>query len=92
MAVLWAPWKNPKTDKWEDTFAIVTTDPNGKMSEIHDRQAVILKPQEYTEWMEESERPPVHLLRILADEDMQIDPLSPPSKATPESSQRVLFD
>jgi putative SOS response-associated peptidase YedK len=92
MAGLWAPWKNPKTDKWEDTFAIVTTDPNGKMSEIHDRQAVILEPQEYAEWLAENERPPLHLLRILPDEDLQIDPLSPSSKATPESSQRGLFD
>jgi putative SOS response-associated peptidase YedK len=92
MAGLWAPWKNPKTDKWEDTFAIVTTDPNGKMSEIHDRQAVILEPQEYAEWLAESERPPLHLLLVLPDEDLQIDPLNPSSRAAPESSQRGLFD
>jgi putative SOS response-associated peptidase YedK len=27
MAGIWGPWKNPKTDKWEDTFAIITSDP-----------------------------------------------------------------
>jgi hypothetical protein len=27
MAGLWAPWMNPKTGKWEDTFAIITSDP-----------------------------------------------------------------
>src|SRR5258708_6837079 len=65
MAGLWGPWKNPKTGQWEDTFAIVTTDPNGKMSEIHDRQAVILEPQEYAEWLAETQRPPLPLPPIL---------------------------
>jgi putative SOS response-associated peptidase YedK len=37
---------NPKTGKWEDTFAIITSDPNTKLSQIHDRQAVILEPRE----------------------------------------------
>ena len=45
------------------------------MSKIHDRQAVILEPREYAEWLKESERPPLHLLRILPDEDFVIDPL-----------------
>lgn len=65
MAGVWSPWMNPKTEQWEDTFSIVTSDANGKMGEIHDRQPVILEPREYGEWLAESERPPVHLLRIL---------------------------
>lgn len=93
MAGLWGPWKNPKTGQWEDTFAIITDEPNTKMSEIHDRQAIILEPREYAEWLNESERPPLHLLRILADEDLVIDPVDTPSKApTPEPPQRGLFD
>jgi putative SOS response-associated peptidase YedK len=28
MAALWAPWKNPKTNQWEDTFAIVLLETN----------------------------------------------------------------
>jgi putative SOS response-associated peptidase YedK len=91
MAVLWAPWKNPKTERWEDTFAIITSDPNAKMSEIHNRQAIILEPREYAEWLNESERPPLHLLRILPDEDLVIDPLGPPPTKTPEPPQRGLF-
>jgi putative SOS response-associated peptidase YedK len=96
MAGLWSPWKNPKTDKWEDTFAIITSDPNTKMSEIHNRQAVILEPREYAEWLNESERPPLHLLRILPDEDLVIDSLKTEPKVetkieTPEP-QRGLFD
>jgi putative SOS response-associated peptidase YedK len=75
MAGLWAPWINPKTGKWEDTFAIITSDPNTKMSEIHERQAVILEPREYAEWLEETERPPLHLLRVFPEDDFVIDPL-----------------
>ena len=93
MAGLWAPWKNPKTNQWEDTFAIITSDPNGKMSEIHDRQAVILEPREYAEWLAESERPPLHLLRILPEEDLVIDPLETPAKPKPSGSPMPgLFD
>ena len=28
MAAVWKLWKNPKTDQWERTFAILTGDPN----------------------------------------------------------------
>jgi putative SOS response-associated peptidase YedK len=72
MAGIWGPWKNPKTGQWEDTFAIITTDPNAKMNEIDNRQPVILQPREYAEWLAESERPPIHQLRILPDEEMTV--------------------
>jgi putative SOS response-associated peptidase YedK len=75
--------QNPKTGKWEDTFAIITTDPITKMAEIHNRQPVILKPSEYAEWLEESDRPPLHLSRILPDEDLVIDPMESQVKAEP---------
>ena len=80
MAGIWGPWQNPRTGRWEDTFAIITTDPNGKMSEIHNRQPVILEPREYAEWFDDSERPPVHLLRILLDEDLTVDQVDIPTK------------
>jgi putative SOS response-associated peptidase YedK len=80
MAGIWGPWQNPKTGQWEDTFAIITSDPNTKVSDIHNRQAVILEPREYAEWLAESERPPIHLLRILPDEDMTIAEVEPPKK------------
>jgi putative SOS response-associated peptidase YedK len=59
------------------TFAIITSDPNTKMSEIHNRQAIILEPREYAEWLAENERPPVHLLRILPDDDLTIAEVEP---------------
>jgi putative SOS response-associated peptidase YedK len=92
MAGLWSPWKNPKTGQWEATFAIITDDPNTKMSAIHDRQAIILEPNEYAEWLAESERPPLHLLRILPAEDLEIEPLRKPQKGLPAPPQQELFD
>jgi putative SOS response-associated peptidase YedK len=80
MAGIWGPWQNPKTGQSEETFAIITTDSNGKMSEIHNRQPVILDSREYAEWLEVSARPSVHLLRILPDEDMTVDQVNAPTK------------
>jgi putative SOS response-associated peptidase YedK len=67
------------------------------MSDIHNRQAIILEPREYAEWLAESERPPIHLLRILPDEDLVIDPLKvepevEPKIETQEPNMRGLFD
>jgi putative SOS response-associated peptidase YedK len=75
MAGVWGPWKNPKTDQWEDTFSIFTSDPNGVMAPIHDRQPVILEPNEYDEWLAPSVRAPVHLLRVFPDEKMKMMPV-----------------
>ncbi len=38
IAGVWAEWRNPKTQKWEKTFATFTSEPNGIMRELHDRQ------------------------------------------------------
>ncbi|HEV2709185.1 MAG TPA: SOS response-associated peptidase [Edaphobacter sp.] len=37
MAGVWKLWKNPKTDRWERTFAVLTGEPNELMAPIHDR-------------------------------------------------------
>jgi putative SOS response-associated peptidase YedK len=93
MAGVWQLWQNPKTGQWENTFAIITSDPNAKMGEIHNRQPVILEPREYAEWLAESERPPLHLLRILQDDDLIVAPLGIPKKVeTVEPPQPRLFE
>jgi hypothetical protein len=54
---------------------------------------VILEPREYGEWLAESERPPVHLLRILGEEEMVVDPLRVEKKEkVEEPGQRGVFD
>lgn len=70
MAGLWKLWKNPKTNQWERTFAVITGEPNELMQPIHDRMTTFLEPRNYAEYLEASERPPLHLLRIFPTEKM----------------------
>jgi len=71
MAGLWSLWKNPKTEAWEETFAILTGDANRVMQPVHDRQPIILEPGEYGEYLAPADRPPTHLLRALPDEELE---------------------
>ena len=41
-AGLWNAWKETNVD-WLQTFAIITTDPNGLTAKVHNRMPVILK-------------------------------------------------
>ncbi|HTF70029.1 MAG TPA: SOS response-associated peptidase [Edaphobacter sp.] len=72
MAGIWSVWKNSKDGTALPTVAIITTEPNEGMAAIHDRQPAILEPREYEEWLTPSERPPLHLLRVLPSEEMNI--------------------
>lgn len=71
MAGVWKLWKNPKTNHWERTFAVITGDPNELMQPIHNRMTTFLEPRDYAEYLEPSNRPPVHLLRILPSDEMR---------------------
>lgn len=71
MAGVWKPWKNPKTNEWEQTFAVLTGEPNELLRPIHDRMTTILEPRDYAEYLAPSERPPLHLLRILPAAEMR---------------------
>jgi len=55
IAGVWAEWKKSETQKWEKTFATFTSEPNGIMRELHDRQPVILDPKDFQEWLSPSE-------------------------------------
>jgi putative SOS response-associated peptidase YedK len=90
MAGVWSSWKNPKTGQHEPTFVILTGEANGVMRPIHDRQPTILEPGDYKEWLSESERPPIHLLRLLPDEQMESKRVDPKSDISRE--QADLFD
>jgi len=93
IAGVWAPWRNPNAGRWEKTFSTFTSEPNGVMQTIHDRQPVILKPSDFEEWLAVSERPPVHLLRILPAEEMTLTLLNGEDLAkVEEPAMRGLFD
>ncbi len=89
MAAVWKLWKNPKTGQWERTFAILTGDPNELVAPIHDRMTTFVEPLDYNEYLAPSERPPVHLLRILPSDKMKVTLVG----ANPITNQQVgLFD
>lgn len=78
-AGLWDAWKDPNTNEWLQTFAIVTTTANELAAEVHDRMPVILHPRDYDRWLQrgEARQPPVDLLRPYESEEMRAMPCNP---------------
>ena len=89
MAAVWKLWKNPKIDKWERTFAVLTGLPNEIMEPIHPRMTTFLEPRDYAEYLAPSGRPPAHLLRILPADEMRATLVE---NADISSQQVSLFD
>ena len=89
MAAVWKLWKNPKIDKWERTFAVLTGPPNELMQPIHPRMTTCLEPRDYAEYLAPAERSPVHLLRILPADEMSASLVE---KSDISSRQVSLFD
>jgi putative SOS response-associated peptidase YedK len=57
------------------TFAIITTDANELVAEIHDRMPLILAPADYTLWLDD-ELDPGELMRPFPAEPMRMRPIS----------------
>ena len=89
IAGVWKLWKNPKTNRWERTFAILTGEPNELMAPIHDRMTTFLQPRDYAEYLQPAERPPVHLLRVLDSDDIHATLIE---KSSITNQQVSLFD
>ncbi|HEX2916944.1 MAG TPA: SOS response-associated peptidase [Edaphobacter sp.] len=86
LAGIWSRWKN-KAGQTLPTFSILTSEPNEVMAGIHDRQPVIVEPPDYKEWLTPSDRPPVHLLRILPAEEMKARLIDDHNMQLPLNSQ-----
>jgi putative SOS response-associated peptidase YedK len=71
IAGIWKNWKDPSTGKWVRTFAIITTDANSLVAEIHDRMPAILSPADYIRWLSD-EPAPKDLLRPFPAEPMRM--------------------
>jgi putative SOS response-associated peptidase YedK len=63
VAGIWENWRNPSTDAWERTFAVITVPANELIAPIHDRMLTILPNDHFSRW--------------LSDEADPRDPLSP---------------
>ena len=75
IAGIWKNWKEPKSGEWFRTFAIITTDTNELVAEIHDRMPVILPTSGYVQWLDEEEDPR-ELMRPFPSEAMRMWPIS----------------
>jgi putative SOS response-associated peptidase YedK len=72
MAGIWNLWKNPKTDKWGRTFAILTGEPNELIAPIHHRMTAYLEPQYYEQYLAPAEHLPVLLSQTLPVSKMKM--------------------
>lgn len=63
-AGLWEVWHDPGGSTLK-TCTVITSTPNEMVAEIHDRMAVILKPEDYKRWIKPGEVEPDELLDLL---------------------------
>jgi putative SOS response-associated peptidase YedK len=75
VAGLWENWKDPASGERIRTFAVITTDANELVAEIHDRMPAILAPEHYTRWLSD-EPDPRDLMRPFPADLMRIRPIS----------------
>jgi putative SOS response-associated peptidase YedK len=79
-AGLWAPWKDPNTGEWVLSAAVVTTQANETVAQLHDRMPVILAPDAWRLWADPEIRDEdllADLLRPAADDLLELVPVSP---------------
>jgi putative SOS response-associated peptidase YedK len=65
----------PRSGEWIRTFAIITTDANELVAEIHNRVPAILPTSGYVRWLGEEEDPR-ELMRQFPSEAMRMWPIS----------------
>src|SRR3984893_10437918 len=51
IAGLWDEWKNKKTGERLKSCAMIITEPNEFIAEVHDRMPVLLKPEQFDHWL-----------------------------------------
>ena len=92
---LWENWRDPTSGEWVRTFAIITTDANELVAEIHDRMPLILASGDCTRWLSD-EPNPRDLMRPFPAEPMRMWPISTrvnkPENDDPSIVQRGAFD
>jgi putative SOS response-associated peptidase YedK len=74
LAGVWENWKNP-AGEWVRTFAIIVTDANELVGQLHDRMPVILHRADYGRWLS-AEPDPRDLLRPFESDAMRMWPVS----------------
>ena len=72
---LWENWKDPNSGQWIRTFAIITTDANELVAEIHDRMPLIIPSKDHARWLGD-DPDPADLMRPFPAEPMRVWPIS----------------
>jgi putative SOS response-associated peptidase YedK len=75
LAGIWENWKEHTSGEWIRTFAIITTESNELVADIHNRMPVILTPADYARWLGE-EPDPRDLMRPFPAELTTMWPIS----------------
>ena len=75
LAGIWENWKDAASGDWIWTFAIITTDSNELVAEVHDRIPVIIAPGDYACWLGD-EPDPRDLMRPFPAGLMRMWPIS----------------
>jgi putative SOS response-associated peptidase YedK len=76
LAAIWENWKNPNTQEWVRTFAVITCPANELVADIHDRMPVIIPPDAYDRWLSHIEPDPRDLLVPYPVEPLRMWPVS----------------
>jgi putative SOS response-associated peptidase YedK len=90
IAAIWEGWKHPETGEVIRTFAVITTEANELVAEIHNRMPVIIAPENYDRWLSPIEPDPRDLLAPYPSEPMVIWPISMRVNAPRNDSEDIL--
>lgn len=77
-AGLWSQWKNPETNRYYNSFTILTGEPNRQVGSLHNRMPIMLHPEEQKLWLA-TDVPVPELLQLCQpypDEEMVMYPVS----------------
>ena len=81
LAGVWAVWKDPETDLWVPSAAVITTEANRMMSSIHDRMPVLLPREVWEDWLDPEFDDAEYLTSLLGpapDDVLGMYPISTP--------------
>ena len=90
IAGIWEAWKHPETGEIIRTFAVITTEANELVAEIHNRMPVIIAPEKYDRWLSPIEPDPRDLLAPYPSEPIVIWPISMRVNAPRNDSEDIL--
>lgn len=92
-AGLWSQWKNEDGTQIYESFTILTTTPNAKVGQLHDRMPVILEKEHEKLWLD-GDVPPAELLQLCIpypQEEMKMYPVSPEVNVAKNNHQDLIL-